>query len=194
MQQNLKPAGYWASVITLGLVVGISLQMVRANWTAPTTTAPNGNIGAPINTGSGVQRKVNGTLGVDNAIVAGIAGTNVSTPPAPNGKSGNMYANDLWVNSAGGTGKWASQLGSSSTTPVQSGLYGYCTDLRNTTGGDCPGGIGDCRVVGSLMSCDGNVSTTGTRCKCAAGYTLVYTGDITYGMCTEEHAYSCLKN
>ena len=69
MKQKLKKMGYWASVITLGLVVGISLQMVRANWTAPTTTAPNGNIGAPINTGAGGQVK-NGPLGVNGIFSA----------------------------------------------------------------------------------------------------------------------------
>jgi len=198
MKQKLKKVTYWASVVTLGLVVGISLQMVRANWTAPTAVAPTGNIGAPINTGNNVQRKVGGTLGVDNAIVAGIAGTNISTPPAPNGKPGNMYANDLWINGANnGTGKWASQMGGGSATPIAGGIYGYCYNfLYNPSGGgDCPSsGSNECRVSGSLMNCNGNVSTTGTQCACPAGYTLISFGDSGLSYCGSDSSYSCLKN
>lgn len=69
MKQKLKKAGYWASVITLGLVVGISLQLARANWSAPTATAPNGNAGAPINTGSGAQNKI-GSIGTSGSLSA----------------------------------------------------------------------------------------------------------------------------
>ena len=43
-------------VIIASFVVGLSLQLVHA-WTEPTLTAPNGNLGAPINTGASTQTK-----------------------------------------------------------------------------------------------------------------------------------------
>lgn len=56
----LKKSSYWLSVAAASLVLGVSLQFVRA-WTEPTTTAPGGNLGAPINTGATGQEKT-GTL------------------------------------------------------------------------------------------------------------------------------------
>jgi len=109
MKTNLQKITYWTSVSVVGVILGITLQFAKA-WTEPTLTAPNGNVGAPINTGANSQRKVNGTLQVDNSIVAGINSTTKATP-VPNGvAAGNMYANDVWIAGAnGGAGKWASQ-------------------------------------------------------------------------------------
>ena len=112
MKQKLKKAGYWASVITLGLVVGISLQMVRANWTAPATTAPNGNIGAPINTGNNGQIK-GGSFTASTLISPRICiGTDCRTA-------------------------WPSGGGSA----VPSGLYGSCVVISRGSGTNlCSGG------------------------------------------------------
>ena len=49
-------AVWWSGVVMVGLVLGISLQFVRA-WTEPTAVPPNGNVGAPINTGTIGQAK-----------------------------------------------------------------------------------------------------------------------------------------
>jgi hypothetical protein len=55
MKQKIKKifenAVWWSGVIMVGLVLGLSLQFVRA-WTEPTDVPPNGNVGAPINTGT----------------------------------------------------------------------------------------------------------------------------------------------
>lgn len=106
MKQKLKKATYWASVITLGLVVGISLQLARANWTAPATTAPSGNVGAPINTGSGGQVK-NGPLGV----------------------SGIFSAPTICLS---GVCRSAWPGESSTTTYIQGGYYGRCVSSTSS--------------------------------------------------------------
>jgi len=55
-----QKATYWLGVVTIGLLVGLSLQFVRA-WTEPTLSPPGGNVGAPINT-SGIGQAKNGDL------------------------------------------------------------------------------------------------------------------------------------
>ena len=189
MKQKLKKAGYWASVVTLGLVVGISLQLARANWSAPTASAPNGNVGAPINTGNNTQRK-EGTLEVDTAFVVGVDTDISAIAPPKNGKeSGNAYVNDLYI---GSLNKWVSELSgtststSTSTGPVSGQLYGSCTK-----GGTCS--------AASPASC---VSTP-PYCQCPSGYTLTLTGqakvqDPTRPLCTSctntVYYYSCRYN
>ncbi|NTU66532.1 MAG: hypothetical protein HGB08_01255 [Candidatus Moranbacteria bacterium] len=54
-------SAYWMGVIVMGLIVGVSIQFARA-WVGPTADAPNGNVGAPINTGMIMQWK-DGLLG-----------------------------------------------------------------------------------------------------------------------------------
>ena len=56
---------YWGKVITLGLVVGLGLQIVSA-WTAPTAVAPGGVIDGPITTSAIAQTK-DGPLTVNSA-------------------------------------------------------------------------------------------------------------------------------
>ena len=52
---------YWLRVAIVGLALGLGLQFVRA-WTEPTVAPPNGNVGAPLNTGSLGQYKVGGLM------------------------------------------------------------------------------------------------------------------------------------
>jgi hypothetical protein len=144
---NLKTLAYWASVATLGVVLGVSLQFVKA-WTEPASAPPNGNIGAPINTGANTQRKTNGTLQVDNSIVAGNL-TAAQKPAALAGKpvTGNVYVNDMYVNNAN---KWVSQMGSpfsTCTTVTKSATYGpisvTCAAGYTMTGGGCSACVGN---------------------------------------------------
>ncbi len=57
-------------IIIASFVVGLSLQLVHA-WTEPTLTAPNGNLGAPINTGASTQTK-SGALYINGGVIAPI--------------------------------------------------------------------------------------------------------------------------
>jgi hypothetical protein len=56
MKKIFENAIWWSGVVTVGLILGISLQFVRA-WTEPTEAPPGGNVGAPINTGANIQTK-----------------------------------------------------------------------------------------------------------------------------------------
>ena len=62
IKKIFENAVWWSGVVMVGLILGVSLQFVRA-WTEPTENPPNGNVGAPINTGPISQIK-NGVLGV----------------------------------------------------------------------------------------------------------------------------------
>lgn len=53
---NTKKIAYFASVTVVGLLVGVSLQFVRA-WIPPTPPAPGNNVEAPLSTGTQPQIK-----------------------------------------------------------------------------------------------------------------------------------------
>jgi hypothetical protein len=59
---------WWSGVIMAGLILGISIQFVKA-WTEPIEAPPNGNVGAPINTGDLQQNKL-GVLGVGGLLTS----------------------------------------------------------------------------------------------------------------------------
>jgi len=65
-QKLFKSVSYWMSVIVVGIILGVSLQFAKA-WTDPASSPPNGNVGAPINTGLIAQIK-SGALGVTGII------------------------------------------------------------------------------------------------------------------------------
>lgn len=78
-QKMSKQLSYWLSVIVIGIALGLGLQFVRA-WTEPTEAPPNGNVGAPINTGSNTQTKA-GALSVGG----------LSSPSLSDSNDGNYY-------------------------------------------------------------------------------------------------------
>lgn len=61
IKKAFEGAAYWIGVMMIGLIVGVSVQFVRA-WVSPSDNPPNGNVGAPINTESIGQWK-KGALG-----------------------------------------------------------------------------------------------------------------------------------
>lgn len=84
-------------IVAIGIVLGLSIQIARADWTPPTSTAPSGNVGAPITTGPVAQNK------------SGNFSIGATTPnfSAPNSLGGNMDINDVYLRS---TGKWVSEM------------------------------------------------------------------------------------
>ena len=83
--QAIKKSSYWLSVVTLGIILGLSIQFAKA-WTEPTDTPPDGNVEAPINVGDNIQYKA-GTLGIgkilhgySNAIFDGNVGIGTTSP------------------------------------------------------------------------------------------------------------------
>lgn len=84
---------HWLSVIVIGIVLGLTLQFVRA-WTEPTQAPPNGNVGAPINTSANPQTKAgsftsSGNITANQFCLGGVcisawpSGGTSATPPAP---------------------------------------------------------------------------------------------------------------
>jgi hypothetical protein len=79
-QKKKNQIAYWLKIAVLGIILGFGLQFVRA-WTEPTSSPPNGNVGAPINTGSQGQTKTGGfrsntslsapNIYADNGIIIG---------------------------------------------------------------------------------------------------------------------------
>ncbi len=61
----IKQAGYWMGVVSIGAVVGVTLQFSLAGWTPPPAGAPNSNVGAPITTGADPQTRT-GPLTIGN--------------------------------------------------------------------------------------------------------------------------------
>lgn len=62
LKKVFENAVWWSGVVMVGLILGISLQFVRA-WTEPTEAPPGGNVGAPINTSVLPQWKGLGGIG-----------------------------------------------------------------------------------------------------------------------------------
>ena len=59
LKKVFENAVWWSGVIMVGLVLGVSLQVVKA-WTEPTEAPPGGNVGAPVNTSLLDQTKAGG--------------------------------------------------------------------------------------------------------------------------------------
>ncbi len=58
---------YWMKVISLGLILGISIQFAQA-WTSPTLPPPGGNVSGPLTNGITPQYKT-GMLGVNSTVI-----------------------------------------------------------------------------------------------------------------------------
>jgi len=120
-----------ASVITFAITASLLVALVAyGDWSAPDSTAPNGNVPAPLNVGSLLQAK-NGPLTINNGgapwgltvplggalfgSLPSMAGTEVVLLDgkevvkliSPNGaEDGNLEVNDVYLRSTGG---WISQ-------------------------------------------------------------------------------------
>lgn len=117
---DLKKLTYWSSVVTLGIILGISLQFVKA-FVEPAGNPPAANVGAPINTSAVSQIKTGmitaGTLSSHQFCLDGNApsGGCISTWPAssaPKMLYGEVNANGSIARGSGftvtynGTGKY----------------------------------------------------------------------------------------
>ena len=163
--QIFKKSSYWLSVATLGIILGLSIQFAKA-WTEPTAIAPNGNVGAPINTGDNSQYKA-GALGIgkvlhgySNAVFDGNVGIGTTAPQRKLDVRGHIRQDtndsyDIWIQGAGTDGG------------RNLALMGYkSTDtLYLNYGGEYAGGViigGNTRVTGGLRIGDTTTCTNGT--------------------------------
>lgn len=186
-----KKLAYWASVTTLGIVLGVSLQFVKA-WTEPTAPAPAGNVGAPINTSAVPQTKngvlnINSTLGVTGIIttdsrigigtLAPTAKLEVAGTPGVDGIK--FPDGTLQKTAAGGPG-----------AQVSGGMYGYCAEV-------CGGSFSsNCNPSSAPTAVHAPSIASGVNCSCQPGYEVVKTGggDGLAGAVKGYNFYSCYKN
>lgn len=73
MKTNLQKIRYWASILIVGLVVGVGLQFAKAVWIEPSLTPPLQNVEAPISS-SIVDQTKSGGLSVSNGIITSVLG------------------------------------------------------------------------------------------------------------------------
>jgi hypothetical protein len=95
LKKIFENAIWWSGVIMIGLILGISLQFVKA-WTEPSAAPPGGNVGAPINTG---------LLGQIKQGVLQVAGLTVFNDPAVSGVD--VKGKVLTAQNANGAVAWA---------------------------------------------------------------------------------------
>ncbi len=141
----------------IGLLVAVFFLSVAvqgyASFREPNTTPPNANVNAPLNTGSSAQTK-SGNLTVKN-LITGTGGFNFGTVWTGGViTSGNIWAsgniiasNDVWI---GKIGKWASQLGGSSSFTCR----GTCGSWGGTSSAwtACTAGNGNYPHCGSICT------------------------------------------
>lgn len=92
---------YWGRIIVLGIILGVSIQVVYA-WTGPASAPPGGNVSGPLTVGAGVQTKA-GKLQTAST---------VATDPAT------TLATKNYVDAA-------------ASTYIRGGQYGYCKQELN---------------------------------------------------------------
>ncbi|OGI15465.1 MAG: hypothetical protein A2878_01655 [Candidatus Moranbacteria bacterium RIFCSPHIGHO2_01_FULL_54_31] len=183
----LRNFTYWLRVVSLGLIVGLSIQFVQA-WTAPVSAPPAGNVAGPITTGAGTQIKngglwLNGGLRVDGSVVL------------PTGAGiGKVLTSDAIGNASWGTGTGSSGGGSPLKLDAQftSGAFSFAKPNgatkahvqlqgggaagRNSTGGNyggAGGGAGGYAEkiidVSSVNSLSGSIGAGGAASGGAGG-------------------------
>lgn len=132
MKQKIKKifenAIWWSGVIMVGLILGISLQFVRA-WTEPTVAPPGGNVGAPINTGANQQLKGDFLSHIGSLGLAGVLETFGFKMPTGAGV-GKVLTSDAtgigtWQPPSGGGGGLKMFIGATGDIPNGAGVGGY---------------------------------------------------------------------
>lgn len=143
MKKLSKNITYWLGVVAVGLMVGISIQFVRA-WTEPSTTPPGGNVGAPINTSNFGQSKAGGLIlntgGAVNGLIVqnGNVGIGMTNPTQKLDINGNARATDFCTTS----GKCLSGSVSNNIVYTKSAAWTFNCDNTVRTAGyvGCPSG------------------------------------------------------
>ena len=139
LKKVFENAVWWSGVIMVGLVLGVSLQVVKA-WTEPTEAPPGGNVGAPVNTSLLDQTKAGG-LRVLSLFTHGLQLPDGATPGAVlTAKADPMNplistGEAAWAAAEGGGGgeKYALSC-SSSGIAGQSYMMTICCRMDNLSG------------------------------------------------------------
>jgi hypothetical protein len=103
MKNLIKNTTYWAGILTLGIVLGVTIKMVGA-WVEPDQMPPGGNIAAPLNTGNVGQTKLGGLIlntggsAIGLIVEKGLVGIGTTTPQAELDVNGYIRAHNLNLN------------------------------------------------------------------------------------------------
>lgn len=132
MKQKIKKifenAVWWSGVVMVGLILGVSLQFVRA-WTEPTDAPPGGNVGAPINTGNNLQQK-SGSLALLGQLITSYINIPGNVPAAGNVLTAQNAAGQVAWAAGGGGGcftYYCNKVGASRNVCTdKGGMQGYC--------------------------------------------------------------------
>ena len=90
MHTGIQSSLYWGKVISLGVILGISIQFAAA-WTNPTVSAPGGNVAGPVNTGTISQVKSAGLGLTGNLVVGGQIQQSLANCDLKSNASGVLY-------------------------------------------------------------------------------------------------------
>ena len=134
-------------LLTIAFTFALSINYIFAAWTGPIQAPPGGNAPTPVHIGTTNQVK-DGGLGLNALSVFGNGyfqdnvgiGTASLTSPAPNGQTGNLDVNDVYLASIG---KWLSQA---QAQTVSGGCYVSYSD-------SCLSSFANKGLIGSWGSC-----------------------------------------
>jgi hypothetical protein len=206
----LRSATYWLRVISLGLVVGISIQFVQA-WTAPTSAPPAGNVSGPLTTGDAAQIKT-GNLALNtsglyaNALLIpnGSVGVGTLSPTAKLDVAGTIQGTGFKLPVGAGVGKvlTSDAAGVASWQTASSG--GNVASYNNLPSGAL---AGYCQIwndnssnpFSSLPNYEPGYNDKDAwppkGCQCRAGFTLLLIwSELTDQNLPESSRYICVKN
>jgi hypothetical protein len=187
MKKIFENAVWWSGVVMVGLILGISLQFVRA-WTEPTTAPPDGNVGAPINTGPIEQLrqgalgivgllKLYGGLQVPSGVISGTPQKDYVLTAKENPPGSGIYDGTVaWAPSTGGTTDGYTVSGFCQEVSDAGGCY-FCKEGQIITEGPCAGRSDPYHSLVASASPAAYCGNDG-RCKCSLG-TLFLTRDDT---------------
>lgn len=154
-RSKYRRLAFWIGVAVVGAMLGTVVQFTRA-WTEPSLPPPDGNVGAPINTGNLPQAK-------------GLTGVTPNSPKVD--KPGSIVANDFCLPGASGTclsGGGGLPAGLKQTPPGCGGYLttlDYCYTVPYATTSAYPG-FQQCYVAGA-GACGGNsLDTYSLYLKC----------------------------
>src|SRR3990167_10081099 len=158
---------YWLRVVSLGLIVGLSIQFVQA-WNAAPGTPQGGNVAGPLTTGN-VDQVKNAGLGLTGNLVVGSAAT-------PQSICFNGDCRSVWP--TGGSG-------------------GTITDYNNLPAGTVAGYCNESITWSQNRAIEPGYFKTNhkTGCACRTGFSQVETGESGELLGHVLLAYfTCIKN